>query len=162
AFTKAGRHGLGICAPLSVKSHEGDVDDAKSRGESARVGDMDGDVVVTEEQWQAERARTRRLAFLSSGLGFLLVPGVGLIGLLLTDATASGTARYPVLAGWLFALCTPSTFALVRTSLVQQRKSDDVVATLARQSAEAARVANQGAVQREAQAKRQESESRLA
>jgi diguanylate cyclase (GGDEF)-like protein len=121
-----------------------------------------GEVAVTEEQWQAERARARRMAFVSSALGFLLIPGVGLIGLLLTNATASGTARYPVLAAWLFGLCTPSTAAIVRSSMVQQRKSDDVVATLARQSTEAARLANQGAAQREAQAKRQEFESRLA
>jgi diguanylate cyclase (GGDEF)-like protein len=121
-----------------------------------------GEVPVTEEQWQSERARTRRLAFISSAMGFLLVPGVGLVALLLTNVTAAGDARYPALAGWLFALCTPSTFAIVRSSLAQQRKSDDVVATLARQSAEAARGANQGAAQREAQANRQESESRLA
>lgn len=121
-----------------------------------------GEVAVTEEQWQAERARTRQMAFISSALGFLLVPAVGLLGLFLADVTASGNARYPALAAWLFALCTPSTFAIVRSSMVQQRKSDDVVATLARQSAEAARVANHGAAQREAQAKRQEFESRLA
>lgn len=120
------------------------------------------DEVVTEEQWQAERARARRIAFVSSALGFVMVPGLGLVGLLLTDATASGSARYPVLVAWLLALFTPMTFGMVRASLVQQRKSDDVVAVLARQSAEAARVANHGAAARELQARRQEFESRLA
>ncbi len=136
------------------------------RGVSTRLrergGELDGDVVVTEEQWQAERERARRIAFVSSALGFLLVPGLGLVGLLLTDATASGAARYPVLVAWLLALFTPMTFGMVRASLVQQRKSDDVVAVLARQSAEAARMANQGAAVRELQARRQEFESRLA
>ena len=51
---------------------------------------------------------------------------------------------------------------MVRASLIQQRKSDDVVAALARQSEEAARAANRGAALREVQAKRQEFESRLA
>jgi diguanylate cyclase (GGDEF)-like protein len=123
---------------------------------------MDSDAVVTEEQWQAERERARRIALISSALGFLLVPGLGLLGLLLTDATASGSARYPVLVAWLLALFTPMTFGMVRASLVQQRKSDDVVAVLARQSADAAQMANQGAAARELQAKRQEFESRLA
>jgi diguanylate cyclase (GGDEF)-like protein len=139
-----------------------DVDAVGGQNYRREVRMASEEVAVTEEQWHAERARTRRMAFISSALGFLLVPAVGLVGLLLTNVTAAGDARYPALAGWLFALCTPSTFAIVRSSLVQQRKSDDVVATLARQSAEAARVANQGAVQRDAQAKRQESESRLA
>jgi diguanylate cyclase (GGDEF)-like protein len=125
-------------------------------------GDMDDETVVTEEQWQAERTRARRVAFISSALGFLFVPSLGLVALLLTDATTSGVARYPVLVAWLLALFTPMTFGMVRASLVQQRKSDDVVAVLARQSAEAARVANLGAAARDLQSKRQEFESRLA
>jgi diguanylate cyclase (GGDEF)-like protein len=120
-----------------------------------------GELAVTEEQWEAERARARRIALVSSALGFLLVPSLGLIALLLTDATASGVARYPALVLWMLALFTPMTFMMVRSSLVQQRKSDDIVAALTRQATEAARTANQGAAQREAQAKRQEFESRL-
>ena len=114
---------------------------------------MDGsdEVMVTEEQWQAERARARRVALVSSALGFLLVPSLGLLALLLTDASVSGTARYPALVGWMLVLFTPMTFGMVRTSLVQQRKSDDVVAALARQSADAAAAASRGAAQRELQ-----------
>ena len=120
------------------------------------------ELVVTEEQWEAERARARRIALISSALGFLLVPSLGFVALLLTNATATGIARYPALVLWMLALFTPTTFMMVRGSLVQQRKSDDIVAALTRQATEAARIANHGAAQREAQARRQEFESRLA
>jgi diguanylate cyclase (GGDEF)-like protein len=119
------------------------------------------ELVVSEEQWEAERARARRIAHISSVLGFFFIPALIFPALYLTNVTAAGTARYPVLAAWMFLFLVPSTFAMVRSSLVQQRKSDDVVGALARQSAEAARVANAGAVQRELQASRQEFESRL-
>ena len=82
--------------------------------------------------------------------------------MLLTDATVSGTARYPALVLWMLVLFAPTTFLMVRGSLVQQRKSDDIVSALTRQATEAARIANHGAAQREVQAKRQEFESRLA
>jgi len=120
------------------------------------------ELVVTEEQWEAERARARRIAFISSALGFLLVPSLGFVALLLTDATVSGTARYPALVLWMLVLFAPTTFLMVRGSLVQQRKSDDIVSALTRQATEAARIANHGAAQREVQVKRQEFESRLA
>jgi diguanylate cyclase (GGDEF)-like protein len=120
------------------------------------------ELVVTEEQWEAERARARRIAFISSALGFLLVPSLGFVALLLTDATVSGTARYPALVLWMLVLFAPTTFLMVRGSLVQQRKSDDIVSALTRQATEAARIANHGAAHREVQAKRQEFESRLA
>ena len=38
---------------------------------------MDGDAAVTEEQWQAERARARRIALISSASGFLFIPSLG-------------------------------------------------------------------------------------
>jgi diguanylate cyclase (GGDEF)-like protein len=120
------------------------------------------ELVVTEEQWEAERARARRIALISSALGFLLVPSLGFVALVLTNATSSGMARYPALVLWMLVLFAPSTFMMVRGSLVQQRKSDDIVAALTRQATEAARIANHGAAQREVQAKRQEFESRLA
>lgn len=119
------------------------------------------ELVVSEEQWEAERARARRIAHVSSVLGFFFIPALILPALYLTNVTAAGAARYPVLAAWMFLFLAPSTFVMVRSSLVQQGKSDDVVGALARQSAEAARVANAGAVQRELQASRQEFESRL-
>jgi diguanylate cyclase (GGDEF)-like protein len=136
-----------------------------------RRPDCDGDAVteqvesestvVTEDEWQAERARARRIALISAALGFLFIPSLGFVALLLTSVTASGTARYPVTVGWMLVLFAPSTYGMVRASLAQQRKSDDVVAALARQSEDAARAANRGAALREVQAKRQEFESRL-
>jgi diguanylate cyclase (GGDEF)-like protein len=119
-------------------------------------------LAVTEAEWQAERARARRIAMISSALGFVFIPSLGFVALLLTSVTASGVARYPVTVGWMLVLFAPSTYGMVRASLKQQRKSDDVVAALARQSEDAARAANRGAALREDQAKRQEFERRLA
>ncbi len=121
----------------------------------------DAEIVVSEEKWDAERARARRIALVSSALGFFFIPALIFPALYLTNLMAAGTARYPVLAAWMFLFLVPSTFLMVRASLAQQRKSDDVVGALTRKSAEAARVANAGAVQRELQAARQEFESRL-
>jgi diguanylate cyclase (GGDEF)-like protein len=117
--------------------------------------------VVTEAEWQLERARARRIALISSALGFVFIPSLGFVALLLTALMASGVARYPVTVGWMLVLFAPSTYGMVRTSLRQARKSDDVVAALARQSEDAAQAANRGAALREVQAKRQEFESRL-
>jgi diguanylate cyclase (GGDEF)-like protein len=117
--------------------------------------------VVTEDEWQAERAQARRIALVSSALGFVFIPCLGFLALLLTSLTTSGVARYPVTVGWMLVLFAPSTYGMVRASLKQGRKSDDVVAALARQSEDAARAANRGATLREVQAKRQEFESRL-
>ena len=65
---------------------------------------MDGDnepSPVTEAEWQIERARTHRLAVISSGLGFVMIPVLGLAGLLLAHLTASGSDLYLAAAGWM-------------------------------------------------------------
>jgi diguanylate cyclase (GGDEF)-like protein len=116
---------------------------------------------VTEDEWHAEQDRARRLAYITAGLAFVFIPAIGFVAMLLASVTASGVARYPVTIGWMLLLFAPSTFFAVRTSFKQQRKSDDIVAALTRQSTEAARAANLGAEQRERQARRQEFESRL-
>ena len=117
---------------------------------------------VTEAEWDAERARTRRVALISSAMGFVLVPSLAFPALLLTDATVSGAARFPVTVAWLGLLFMPFTYLMVRANMAQQRRSDDVVAALTRQSARAADAASAGAALREEQARRQEFESRLA
>ncbi len=124
---------------------------------------MDGteETAVTEAQWDAERAHARRIALVSSALGFVFIPALSIPALYLTGVSAAGSARYPILGCWMLLLFAPSTFLIVRASMAQQAKSDDVVAALARQSAEAARAASAGAAQRELQARRQEFESRL-
>ncbi len=116
---------------------------------------------ATEEQWHAERVRTKRFAMLSAVLGFLLVPALGLVAILIANATADGSARYPSIALWLFILFTPGTAWMVRANMKQHDKSDAIVAALAQQSAQAAQEANRSAAQREEQARRQEFESRL-
>ena len=124
---------------------------------------MDSDeTAVSEAQWDVERARTRRVALISSALGFVFIPALSVPALYLANVAASGVARYPVTFGFMLLFFAPSTFLIVRASTRQQQKSDAVVAALARQSADAARTASVGASLREQQAKRQEFESRLA
>ena len=98
---------------------------------------MEGSVqaAVTEAEWDAERVRSRRIALISSGLGFLLVPSLGWFALLLADATSSGVAYYPVTVAWMAVLYAPSTWLIVHASMKQQRKSDDIVGALTRQNA---------------------------
>jgi len=125
---------------------------------------MDGDnepVPVTEAEWQQERARTHHLAVISSGIGFIMIPVLGLAGLLLAHVTASGNDVYLAGAGWMALIATPSTYMVVRANIKQQTRSDEVVAALARQSNEAAATANREVAERELQAQRQQFEHRL-
>ena len=103
----------------------------------------------------------RSFSLISATLGLVMLPLVALPALLLARATASGVALYPVAVGWIAVIFTPGTLYITRKNMRQQRRSDDVVAVLARQSAEAARVANDEAAKRELQAERQQFESRL-
>jgi diguanylate cyclase (GGDEF)-like protein len=117
---------------------------------------------VTEAEWDAQRAKARRVALISSAVGFLLVPSLGFPASWLADATASSSGgQIPLMVAWLGVLFVPFTCAMVWANLAQAKRVDDVVAALTRQSADAARSARAAADLREAQARRQEFESRL-
>ena len=116
---------------------------------------------VTEAEWELERSRAAKIRKISSVAGFLLMPTLGYCSIMLANATAAGSAWLPVTIGWLALLYVPVTYLMVRANTVQQRRSDDIISALSRQSAGAAAAANRGAAQREVQARRQEFESRL-
>ncbi len=117
--------------------------------------------LVTEAKWDAERERARRVAQVSSALGFVFVPTLSVPALFVANMMASGFALYPVTAAWMLLFFAPSTYLVVRASSQQQRKSDDVVAALARQSAEAADAAGAAVGLRDEQGRRQDFDNRL-
>jgi diguanylate cyclase (GGDEF)-like protein len=118
--------------------------------------------MVTEDDWGLARKRSRRVVALSGATGIVLVAALGVPAVYLTSLTASGVARYPVMAGWLVLLMTPMVVVLARRSLQEQEKSDAVVASLTRDLTDAMATADREAVEREVQARGQKFESRLA
>ncbi len=106
--------------------------------------------MVTEEEWQSEMAKAKRLRFISplAGLvvlGLLTVPAVS-IG----RSFGSGLSAYAVTAGVLMALLLPLIYLLVIISDRQQRKTDDKVRVLTHELGEAIEVADREGVTRRA------------
>jgi diguanylate cyclase (GGDEF)-like protein len=118
--------------------------------------------MLTEDEWDASRQRSRRRAVLTSVAGVVLIAALGFPAVYLTTITASGDARYPVTVAWLAVLMTPVVAALARYGLNQQGKTDAVLAALARELTEAVQTADHEAAEREVQARGQKFESRLA
>jgi diguanylate cyclase (GGDEF)-like protein len=114
------------------------------------------------EEWRQAREHTKRATYAAAAVGLLFVSALAPLALYLATFVASGGARYPVAVGWLAALVAPVVVYLARRLVREQARSDDVIATLARQLTEAVEVANREAVQRDIEARRQEFEGRLA
>ena len=117
---------------------------------------------VTATQWGAARSRARRVTIASGVVGIILVAVLALPALYLAVHTSSGSARYPAMAAWLALVIAPLVVALVLRSVKEQEQSDGVVAMMAEQLTESLRTADRVAARQEAQASRQEFESRLA
>jgi diguanylate cyclase (GGDEF)-like protein len=118
--------------------------------------------MVTEEEWNGELAKARRLRFLSP------LAGIVVLALLAVPAIAAGMAVGPGLAGYvatvgvLIALTFPLSTVLVLVSDRQQRKTDEKVRVLTSELTDAISQADSEAVSRDTQAQRQRFESRLA
>ena len=119
-------------------------------------------MMATEEEWAGARARARRVASLMALVGTVVVAALGAPAAYLTNLTASGGARYPVMVGWLALLIAPAVVAVTRRGLREQAKTDAVVADLTRGLTEAAQSADHEAAEREIQGRAQKFESRLA
>ena len=85
-------------------------------------------MMATEEEWAGARARARRVASLMALVGTVVVAALGAPAAYLTNLTASGGARYPVMVGWLALLMAPAVFVMTRRALLEQGKTDAVVA----------------------------------
>ena len=118
--------------------------------------------MVTEEEWQGEVAKARRLRFIAPAaglvvLGFLVVPA-----LLVGNTVAPGIWRVLTTIGVLLGLMIPLIAVIVEVADRQQRKTDEKVMTLTAELTDAIQVADQESLIREAQVHRQRFESRLA
>lgn len=123
---------------------------------------VDEPPTVSESDWIAAQRRAERLAGITGAVGLVAFPLIGLVAMGIAEATATGRVRYLVALAAILTLFAPLTALMVRYNLREKRKGDMLVATVTRQLARTAEVANQQAVQRMTQARRQEFESRLA
>jgi diguanylate cyclase (GGDEF)-like protein len=122
----------------------------------------DGRPTVTESDWATAQRRSERVATLTGLAGLVTIPLICLAAMGIGDLTTDGSARYAVALVSLLVLLSPMVALMVRYNLREKAKGDGLVGTLTRQLAQTADVANQQAVQRLNQARRQEFESRLA
>jgi diguanylate cyclase (GGDEF)-like protein len=113
-------------------------------------------------EWGLARARSARTIYASAIVGVFVAGVIDVLAAYIGDQRMTGVSRYFVIGAWFMLLMAPVVFALSRHSIKAQRKSDDIVETLASQLTDAARIADAEAVQREVQARRQRFESRLA
>jgi diguanylate cyclase (GGDEF)-like protein len=117
---------------------------------------------ATEADWDAARTRSRRTSYVLGAVGLVLIAVVTVPAVYLTTLLVSGPARYPVTSAWLALFMAPIIFAMLRRSIAEQARSDEVVSTLTTRLSDAVTAADDEAARRAMQAKRQEFESRLA
>ena len=117
--------------------------------------------MVTEEEWTADDAKSRRYRKAGPllgtvGLALLLIPAMAL------GSLASGTVRYVVSAAVLMALAVPMAYVMFALGERRQYQADEAMQELHRDLREAVAAADHEATIRDAQAQRQLFESRLA
>ena len=118
--------------------------------------------MVTEEEWNGEIAKAKRLRFVSPLAGLVVVAVLTVPAVAIGRSYGSGPTSYAVTAGVLCVILLPLIYALVMLSDRQQRKTDDKVRVLTKELSEAIEVADRESIVREVQGQRQRFESRLA
>jgi diguanylate cyclase (GGDEF)-like protein len=118
--------------------------------------------MVTEEEWQLEMAKAKRLRFLSPLAGLVVLGALTVPAVAAGKAVGTGSVAYLTTALVLIALLLPLVYLLVIISDRQQRKTDDKVRTLTSELSQAIELADREGVTREVQGQRQRFESRLA
>jgi diguanylate cyclase (GGDEF)-like protein len=118
--------------------------------------------MVTEEEWQGEVLKARRLRFLSPLIGLVIFALLTVPAVMAGATVAPGIDRYATTAGVLVGLLLPVIVVLVLVADRQQLKTDEKVRSLTVELTEAIAAGDREAVVRDAQAQRQQFESRLA
>ncbi len=118
--------------------------------------------MVTEEEWQGEVAKGRRLRFVSAIAGVVFCSGLAIPSMLVGNAVTSGFAAILVSTGMFIGLSIPIIFFLVIFADRQQEQSDQKVRMLTAELTQALGAAATEAGIRDVQVQRQEFESRLA
>jgi diguanylate cyclase (GGDEF)-like protein len=117
---------------------------------------------VTESDWRDAQRRVIRLKWVTMAVAAVVMPAMSIPALALTTALVSGGIRYAVVAGWAFVLLLPLVYLVLRISVHQQLKTDQLVAGLTGQLSDALASAAGQAARQHAQAARQQFERRLA
>ncbi len=118
--------------------------------------------MVTEEEWQEEVAKGRRLRFVSAIVGVVFCAGMVFLVMLIGNALSSGVAAMLISAGAFIAVSIPIIAILMLVADRQQGQSDEKVVLLTAELTEALDAAASEAGIRDVQVQRQEFESRLA
>ncbi len=134
--------------------------DSRVADGTEREGETAG--MVTEEEWQGEAAKGRRLRFLSAVIGVVFCSGLAIPAMMLGNAVSSGFASILISTGIFLVMTFPVIILLVVWSDRQQLQSDEKVRGLTNELTEALGVAANEAAIRDAQGQRSEFESRLA
>ena len=118
--------------------------------------------MVTEEEWQGEVAKGRRLRYLTAIAGVVFCSALAIPSMLVGNAITSGFAAILLSTGMFIGLSIPIIFVLVIFADRQQAQSDEKVRMLTAELTEALGTAATEAGIRDIQVQRQEFESRLA
>ncbi len=118
--------------------------------------------MVTEEEWIDELEKSNRMRIILPIAGLLVMGLLVVPALAVGDAVASGLLRYLATIGALLALLIPLVVLLVGLSDRQARVGNDKLKALTAELTEAIDVGDREAAIRDAQARRQRFESRLA
>ena len=118
--------------------------------------------MVTEEEWQGEVAKGRRLRYLTAVAGVIFCSSLAIPSMLVGNAVSSGFAAILISTGMFIGLSIPIIFLLVIVADRQQAQSDEKVRLLTAELTDALGAAATEAGIRDVQVQRQEFESRLA
>ena len=118
--------------------------------------------MVTEEEWQGEVVKARRLRFLSPLIGLVPFALLTIPAVMAGAAVAPGVDRYATVAGVMVGLILPVIVVLVLVADRQQLKTDEKVRSLTVELTQAISAGDREASIRDIQAQRQQFESRLA
>ena len=118
--------------------------------------------MVTEEEWQGEVAKGRRLRYLTAVAGVVFCSCLAIPSMFVGNAVTSGFAAILLSTGMFIGLSIPIIFVLVIFADRQQAQSDEKVRMLTAELTDALGAAATEADVRDIQVQRQEFESRLA
>ena len=118
--------------------------------------------MVTEEEWQGEVAKGRRLRYVTAIAGVIFCSSLAIPSMLVGNAISSGFAAILISTGLFVGLSIPIIFLLVVVADRQQSQSDEKVRMLTAELTDALGAAATEAGIRDVQVQRQEFESRLA
>ncbi len=118
--------------------------------------------MVTEEEWVDELEKANKMRIILPVLGLMLMGLLVIPAIVAGDAVSHGILRFVTIIGVLLALLVPLVVLMVGLSDRQARAGNEKLKALTAELTEAIELGNREAAIRDAQARRQRFESRLA